>query len=363
MSDLARKIHSAVKPSKPFISSAPQKGIVKKEKELASPTKSISKLPTIVGKVSSSKATVKTTMKFELDKKGKKVYELPGQKHDPPEERDPLRIFYESLYHQNPKNKRHEEGSSSHGTERVSHDEDALFKAQLVSFMETFQQLSKHPTMQELLQASKSPTQTQKASSQSLQSPRQSRSGHLQRKETSKEQRSNDTKGKGHVVEQPSASIGHRQPSTHGLVNGQDSNEQTMRQTIPLPMSNVGCFGGGSVFQAMIKPSPALHGFMPDNAYGAMPLGNSNPMYGNIGVQPGFQCAVGSYGMPGANMGMAGFSQPDAQNLNMAGRLGVNYGLGMPLLNAPAYDNLTPKGKPKDYKEGGEAVKFDTWHT
>ncbi|MCO5608035.1 hypothetical protein L7F22_062238 [Adiantum nelumboides] len=156
------------------------------------------------------------------------------------------------------------------------------------------------------------------ASSQSLQSPRQSRSGHLQRRETSKEQKSNDTKGKRHVVEQSPASIGHRQPSTHGLVNGQDSNEQTMRQAIPLPMSNAGCFGGGSVFQAMIRPSPALHGFMPDNAYGVMPPGGSNPMYGNIGVQPGFRCAAGSYGMPGANMGMASFAQPDTQNLNMA---------------------------------------------
>ncbi|MCO5588635.1 hypothetical protein L7F22_042592 [Adiantum nelumboides] len=174
--------------------------------------------------------------------------------------------------------KRDEEGSSSHGTERVSHDEDALFKAEMVSFMETFQQLSKHPKMQELLKASKSPTQTQRASSQSLQSPRQSRSGHTQRKETSKEQRSNDTKGKGRVVEQPPVSIGHRQPSTHGLVNGQDSNEHTMRQTIPLPMSNAGCFGGGSVFQAMIRPSPALHGFMPDNAYGAVPPSGNNPM-------------------------------------------------------------------------------------
>ncbi|MCO5547062.1 hypothetical protein L7F22_000503 [Adiantum nelumboides] len=66
--------------------------------------------------------------------------------------------------------------------------------------------------------------------------------------------------------------------------------------------------------------------------------------------------------MPGANMGMAGFAQPDAQNLNMAGRPGVNFGSGMLLLNAPAYDNLTPKGKPKDYKEGGQAVKFDTFH-
>ncbi|MCO5568965.1 hypothetical protein L7F22_022669 [Adiantum nelumboides] len=207
----------------------------------------------------------------------------------------------------------------------------------MVSFMETFQQLSKHPKMQELLQASKSPMQTQRASSQSLQSPRQSRSGHMQRKETSKE-------------------------STHGLVNGQDSNEHTMRQTIPLPMSNAGCFGGGSVFQAMIRPSPTLHGFMPDNAYGAVPPSESNPMYGKIGVQPGFQCAAGSYGMPGTNMGMAGFAQPDAQNQNMAGRPGMNFGSGMPLLNAPAYDNLTPKGKLKDYKEGGQAVKCDTFH-
>ncbi|MCO5576468.1 hypothetical protein L7F22_030278 [Adiantum nelumboides] len=85
-------------------------------------------------------------------------------------------------------------------------------------------------------------------------------------------------------------------------------------------------------------------------------------MYGNIGVQPGFQCAAGSYGMPGANMGMACFAQPDAQNQNMAGRPGMNFGSGMPLLNAPAYENLTPKGKPKDYKEGGQAVKFDTFH-
>ncbi|MCO5600561.1 hypothetical protein L7F22_054675 [Adiantum nelumboides] len=228
--------------------------------------------------------------------------------------------------------------------------------------METFQQLAKHPKMQELLQPSKTPTQTQKASSQSLQSPRQSRSDHLQRRETFKEQRSNDAKGKNHVVEQPPASIGHRQHSTHGLVNGHDSNEQTMRQTIPMPMSNAGCFGGGSVFLAMIRPSPTLHGFMPDNASGAMQAGSNNPMYGNIGVQPGFQCAAGSYGLLGANMGMAGFSQPYVQNQNMTDTAGGNFNSAMSLLNAPAYDNLTPKGKPKHYKEGGQAVKFDTFH-
>lgn len=36
------------------------------------------------------------------NKRVKKVYDLPGQKRDPPEERDPLRIFYESLYDQVP---------------------------------------------------------------------------------------------------------------------------------------------------------------------------------------------------------------------------------------------------------------------
>ncbi|MCO5579902.1 hypothetical protein L7F22_033768 [Adiantum nelumboides] len=135
-----------------------------------------------------------------------------------------------------------------------------------------------------------------------------------------------------------------------------------MRHTIPLPMSNAGCFGGSSVFQVIIRPSPELHGLMLDNAYGAIPAGGSSPMYGNIGVQPGFHCATGSYGMPGANMGMAGFAQPNAQNLNMASRPGGNFGSRMPLLNAPTYDNLTPEGEPKDYKEGGQAVKFDTFH-
>ncbi|EPS64253.1 hypothetical protein M569_10528, partial [Genlisea aurea] len=35
-------------------------------------------------------------------RKEKVVYDLPGQKRQPPEERDPLRIFYESLYEQSP---------------------------------------------------------------------------------------------------------------------------------------------------------------------------------------------------------------------------------------------------------------------
>ncbi|MCO5607367.1 hypothetical protein L7F22_061563 [Adiantum nelumboides] len=66
--------------------------------------------------------------------------------------------------------------------------------------------------------------------------------------------------------------------------------------------------------------------------------------------------------MPGVNMDMAGFLQPYAQNMDMTSRPSGNFGSGMSILNAPVYDNLTPKGKPKDYKEGGQAVKFDTFH-
>ncbi|MCO5613406.1 hypothetical protein L7F22_067682 [Adiantum nelumboides] len=108
----------------------------------------------------------------------------------------------------------------------------------------------------------------------------------VQRRETSHEQRFYDAKGKAHVVEQPPASIGHRQPSTNGLVNGQDSNEQVMHQTIQM-----------------------------------------------LAVLEVVQFS--SYFMPGANMGMAGFAQPYAQNMNMTG---------------------------KTNKEWGQAVKFDTFH-
>ncbi|MCO5603587.1 hypothetical protein L7F22_057738 [Adiantum nelumboides] len=47
--------------------------------------------------------------------------------------------------------------------------------------------------------------------------------------------------------------------------------------------------------------------------------------------------------------------------MNMTGRVSGNIGIKVPLLNAHVYDNLTPKGKPKDYKEGGQALRFDTF--
>eukprot|EP00897_Mesotaenium_endlicherianum_P006691 jgi/Mesen1/604/ME000108S10762 len=48
------------------------------------------------------KVKTTTTTKVVVAKKERKTYDLPGQKHDPLEERDPLRIFYESLYEQRP---------------------------------------------------------------------------------------------------------------------------------------------------------------------------------------------------------------------------------------------------------------------
>uniref|UniRef100_A0A5B6YNJ9 Uncharacterized protein n=1 Tax=Davidia involucrata TaxID=16924 RepID=A0A5B6YNJ9_DAVIN len=59
----------------------------------------------------SSKTKVTTTVKT----RAKKVYTLPGQKHDVPEEREPLRIFYESLSKQIPSSEMAEFWMMEHG--------------------------------------------------------------------------------------------------------------------------------------------------------------------------------------------------------------------------------------------------------
>ncbi|KAL6985436.1 hypothetical protein U1Q18_018810 [Sarracenia purpurea var. burkii] len=59
----------------------------------------------------SSKTTTKTTVKT----REKKVYSLPGQKYDVPEEREPLRIFYESLSKQIPSSEMAEFWMMEHG--------------------------------------------------------------------------------------------------------------------------------------------------------------------------------------------------------------------------------------------------------
>ncbi|KAJ1689880.1 hypothetical protein LUZ63_014035 [Rhynchospora breviuscula] len=62
-----------------------------------------------------SKSTKTTKRTVTRGKTEKKVYSLPGQKHDPPEEREPLRIFYESLWKQIPTSEMAEFWMMEHG--------------------------------------------------------------------------------------------------------------------------------------------------------------------------------------------------------------------------------------------------------
>ncbi|XP_076920863.1 uncharacterized protein LOC143582116 [Bidens hawaiensis] len=62
--------------------------------------------------VTSSKTQTKTTI---VKTREKKVYSLPGQKFDVPEEREPLRIFYESLSKQIPTSEMAEFWMMEHG--------------------------------------------------------------------------------------------------------------------------------------------------------------------------------------------------------------------------------------------------------
>ncbi|XP_047328708.1 protein pxr1 [Impatiens glandulifera] len=64
----------------------------------------------------SSKSTTKTTTLVKTkEKREKKVYSLSGQKFDVPEEREPLRIFYESLSEQIPSSEMAEFWLMEHG--------------------------------------------------------------------------------------------------------------------------------------------------------------------------------------------------------------------------------------------------------
>ncbi|MED6170706.1 hypothetical protein PIB30_033558 [Stylosanthes scabra] len=64
----------------------------------------------------SSSSSSKTVTKTKTTRvREKKVYNLPGQKHDPPEQKEPLRIFYESLSKQIPTSEMAEFWLMEHG--------------------------------------------------------------------------------------------------------------------------------------------------------------------------------------------------------------------------------------------------------
>ncbi|MCO5576629.1 hypothetical protein L7F22_030444 [Adiantum nelumboides] len=80
---------------------------------------------------------------------------------------------------------------------------------------------------------------------------------------------------------------------------------------------------------AMVGPSMGLQGYMLQNAFEAMQPGMANPMYGSIGVYPGFT--------------------------RMTTR-------EVSILEAIVDDNVASLGQPKEYKEAEAAVKFDTFN-
>ncbi|XP_058114596.1 uncharacterized protein LOC131257759 [Magnolia sinica] len=65
--------------------------------------------------ISISSKTITKTVTVKGKKTEKKVYTLAGQKYDPPEEREPLRIFYESLSKQIPSSEMAEFWMMEHG--------------------------------------------------------------------------------------------------------------------------------------------------------------------------------------------------------------------------------------------------------
>ncbi|KAL6980104.1 hypothetical protein U1Q18_021754 [Sarracenia purpurea var. burkii] len=82
----------------------------------------------VKGKTGSSKTTTKTTT---VKTREKKVFSLAGQKYDVPEEREPLRIFYESLSKQIPSSEMAEFWMMEHGLLSPERSRKAYEKKQI----------------------------------------------------------------------------------------------------------------------------------------------------------------------------------------------------------------------------------------
>ncbi|MCO5593551.1 hypothetical protein L7F22_047565 [Adiantum nelumboides] len=125
-------------------------------------------------------------------------------------------------------------------------EENDLFTAQLMSMMGTFEQLAKNPRMQKLLKTKDCRTGSQAETSQQATSRQRQVTEPVERVPT--------------VVKGP---VQHVTQAQDPARNGHRSNEQSMHPTIPMHTSFPGYFGGGSVFQSMIRPSPGFQGYMP----------------------------------------------------------------------------------------------------
>ncbi|MCO5575866.1 hypothetical protein L7F22_029671 [Adiantum nelumboides] len=117
--------------------------------------------------------------------------------------------------------------------------------------------------------------------------------------------------------------------------------------------------------QIMAGHAPRNQFHAPGSVFGGAQTMMPNPMYGGIGMQPGFQSTQGHFGMPQVNFGMAGITN---QQPNMASPGQINSGQGtqmnpnsVPMFQSLPYDNLTPLEKPTPYKEGDKGVTFSTF--
>ncbi|GLJ26390.1 hypothetical protein SUGI_0508760 [Cryptomeria japonica] len=90
---------------------------VKKEAQSPKEIKDKSKSGSVNSKVKKEAQSPEKghTSDDKSEKKQRKLYDLPGQKRDPPPERDPLRIFYETLYEQIPTSEMAEFWMMEHG--------------------------------------------------------------------------------------------------------------------------------------------------------------------------------------------------------------------------------------------------------
>lgn len=228
-------------------------------------------------------------------------------------------------------------------------EQDDIFHAQLLSMVGTFEQLIKNPRMKKFLQSRKGDSQAESSLHATGRMKEQVPlvSEHAQRTPIAT------------TCPAPQEVQAHAQ-----ALNGQESNVQLAPQTLPTYVAaNPGYFGGGSVFQAMAGLPAGFQGYMPRGSPGMMPIEAINPLYANIGLQPGYQTMQTPLVMPGVPNAMAGFSQLSGQMAARTGELGAErVPRGLPYLQPPVYDNLTPLStKAKDYKEGGQAVKFETF--
>ncbi|BAT78344.1 hypothetical protein LR48_Vigan561s001500 [Vigna angularis] len=112
---LKKKVISSIK--HPPVSKTKSLTTVTKSEVKSKPITPSSKTITTSSKtVTTSSASSKKITKTSTSKvREKKVYSLPGQKHDPPEQKEPLRIFYESLSKQIPTSEMAEFWLMEHG--------------------------------------------------------------------------------------------------------------------------------------------------------------------------------------------------------------------------------------------------------